>query len=31
MASLDVESTGLGPDADGNIKANVGAYNFNYK
>jgi len=31
MASLDVESTGLGPDAEGNLKANVGAYNFNFK
>jgi len=31
MASLDVESTGLGPDATGNLKANVGAYNFNLK
>jgi len=31
MASLDVESAGLGPDAEGNIRANVGAYNFNGK
>jgi len=31
MASLDVESAGLGPDAAGNLRANVGAYNFNAK
>lgn len=31
MASLDLESQGKGPDAEGNINVDVGAYNFNQK